>query len=228
MPVRLHVYDLTPANGVLHPVGLGLYHSGVEVDGEEYTFAQGGGIISHPPKAAESEQGHLAFRETLEIGVFEGSSHVVKDAVAALRPHFRGDHYHLIKQNCNHFSDRFCMQLFPSRPNGIPAYINRVAWIGSFMPCLLPNDEDGQQAHAKKREDNGRVSGIRDAFPGHGQTTGSGNERGSVQKKGNEEEVRNRMTEVRRARLKYLNNLQQQHESTVAAATTKDNSVVSS
>ena len=36
--VILHVYDLHDANNYLHSVGLGAYHSGVEVFGVEYAF----------------------------------------------------------------------------------------------------------------------------------------------------------------------------------------------
>lgn len=221
IPVRLHIYDLSPANGVLHPIGFGLYHSGVEVDGEEYTFSQSGGVISHPPKGAETEQGHLVFRETLEIGVFDGTTRVVKDTIGALRTDFRGENYHLIKQNCNHFSHRLCAELFPSLPNPIPPYINRVAWVGSFFPCFLPSEEQQNTAGiaASKKQDARAAT----AFPGEGQrllhvstqSQGSSNvDVGGKATAGSEEEVRNRMTEVRRARLKYLAKLQQEQGET--------------
>ncbi|CAN0178973.1 unnamed protein product, partial [Hapterophycus canaliculatus] len=37
--VTLNVYDLSPVNEFGHPIGLGVFHSGLEVDGREYTFA---------------------------------------------------------------------------------------------------------------------------------------------------------------------------------------------
>lgn len=40
-PVLLNVYDLHPANDWVYPLGLGAYHSGIEVFGEEWTFASG-------------------------------------------------------------------------------------------------------------------------------------------------------------------------------------------
>ena len=48
--VKLNVYDLSPVNEFGHPVGLGVFHSGLEVDGREYTFAGGGGIFDHDPR----------------------------------------------------------------------------------------------------------------------------------------------------------------------------------
>ena len=42
--VYLNVYDLSPANDCLHPAGMGLHHSGVEISGVVYSFGSGGGI----------------------------------------------------------------------------------------------------------------------------------------------------------------------------------------
>ena len=36
--VVLNVYDLSPSNKYLYSIGLGFYHSGVEVNGKEYSF----------------------------------------------------------------------------------------------------------------------------------------------------------------------------------------------
>lgn len=48
--VILNVYDLSPINEWGYPVGLGVFHSGLEVDGREYTYAGGAGIFSHDPR----------------------------------------------------------------------------------------------------------------------------------------------------------------------------------
>ena len=46
--VELAVYDLTPANDWLAPIGFGLHHSGVRIGGQEYTFSNDG-VFSHTP-----------------------------------------------------------------------------------------------------------------------------------------------------------------------------------
>ncbi|KAK9145010.1 hypothetical protein Sjap_004913 [Stephania japonica] len=43
VPVNLNVYDLHPINGSIYWLGLGLYHSGIQVHGVEYEF---GGHVS--------------------------------------------------------------------------------------------------------------------------------------------------------------------------------------
>ena len=45
--VVLNVYDLGPTNEYLYPWGLGTYHSGLQVFGQEYTFAGGSGVFFH-------------------------------------------------------------------------------------------------------------------------------------------------------------------------------------
>ena len=37
-PVRINIYDLGEFNGYLSWLGLGIFHSGVEVHGKEYAF----------------------------------------------------------------------------------------------------------------------------------------------------------------------------------------------
>ena len=56
LPVMLNVYDLSDANTVLHDIGFGIYHSGVEISGTEHTFGQGGGIGEMTPKSAPSNR----------------------------------------------------------------------------------------------------------------------------------------------------------------------------
>nr|AAG40349.1 AT4g17486 [Arabidopsis thaliana] len=48
---------------------------------------------------------------------------------------YNGDTYHLIAKNCNHFTEEVCLQL-TGKP--IPGWINRLARVGSFCNCLLP------------------------------------------------------------------------------------------
>ncbi|MCD7455799.1 hypothetical protein HAX54_029653 [Datura stramonium] len=48
---------------------------------------------------------------------------------------YHGDSYHLIAKNCNHFADEVCSRL-TGKP--IPGWVNRLARVGSFCNCILP------------------------------------------------------------------------------------------
>jgi hypothetical protein len=78
--VILNVYDLSPANDCLYPLGFGLHHSGVEIMGVEYSFASGAGIFEADPKEAAGAK----FRESIEIGAFEGGSSELRMVVSGL------------------------------------------------------------------------------------------------------------------------------------------------
>lgn len=66
MKVTLHLYDLSPVNEALQPIGLGVYHTGVFIGGSEWTFAGGAGIFSHDPR--EPGGGEARFREAVDMG----------------------------------------------------------------------------------------------------------------------------------------------------------------
>ena len=46
MKIYLNIYDLSPANYYLHSLGLGAYHSGVQIGQIEYSFGAHDGNYS--------------------------------------------------------------------------------------------------------------------------------------------------------------------------------------
>mmetsp|Transcript_8811 Transcript_8811/g.18283 ORF Transcript_8811/g.18283 Transcript_8811/m.18283 type:complete len:218 (+) Transcript_8811:345-998(+) len=131
--VFLNIYDLHPANDwcCLYNFGFGLYHTGVQIRDQEFTFSQDG-IFDTPPKAVPPE---VRFRRTIEIGSFHGNESAVRRAISDLSEHFRPGSYHILKRNCNTFSNALCLTL---TGNPIPGYINRMANIGAMFPALWP------------------------------------------------------------------------------------------
>jgi len=130
--VVLNVYDLNPdANDVLYGFGLGLYHSGVQVGGNEWTFASGSGIFSHDPRQA----GGARFREAIEMGSFSGTQRDLDRILDELRDSFKGTNYHILTMNCNSFSEALVTRMLNK---SIPGFVNRMAMIGSYFSCLLP------------------------------------------------------------------------------------------
>jgi len=132
----LNVYDLNPVNTFLNPIGFGLHHSGVEIDGWEYSFAsRGGGIFKIEPKKAKG----VKFYQQIEIGVLqdveEGSK--VIEAIERLRDKFQPEHYDLVEKNCNHFCEAFLRELL-GKP--LPSHVNRMSdlWTAGNMAWLVP------------------------------------------------------------------------------------------
>mmetsp|Transcript_41421 Transcript_41421/g.81168 ORF Transcript_41421/g.81168 Transcript_41421/m.81168 type:complete len:235 (+) Transcript_41421:188-892(+) len=147
LKVILNLYDLSPMNSSLCPLGIGLLHSGVELVGTEYTFAAEAGIFTMEPKSASnmgSMEGGSApavvFREAIELGVFEGTIGDISSVISDLRSEFSESDYHLIFKNCNHFSNALSWSLL-GRP--IPPHVNRLANLAGCFKCLLPKQLQG-------------------------------------------------------------------------------------
>eukprot|EP00959_Pyramimonas_sp_CCMP1952_P021831 459663-Pyramimonas_sp.AAC.1 len=143
--VYLNVYDLHPANDwcCLYNFGFGLYHTGVQIRDQEFTFSQEG-IFDTPPRAVPPE---VRFRRQLKIGTFHGNAAAVRRAISDLTEHFRPGSYHILKRNCNTFSNALCVTLTGNPIPGsyltvdarlCPGYINRLANIGAMFPALWP------------------------------------------------------------------------------------------
>ena len=61
-------------------------------------------------------------------------SHFYK-VLSDIKKDFPANEYHVVNNNCNHFSNEFCQRLVGV---GIPGYINRMAKFGSIWSWLVP------------------------------------------------------------------------------------------
>jgi len=223
--VVLNVYDLSQANDYLVSVGLGLHHSGVEILGREYSYASGGGIFDSSPKEAQGAK----FRNSIELGSFDGGSSELNSAISNLREEFGPDRYNLIRRNCNHFANALVWKLLGRT---IPGHINRLADFGSCCSCFLPRKmleeapvgpggRSGSSYQVFGRPGNGVTSdkkqdgGTSAAFSGSGQTLSDnsstegqsllGSWRGSAGQKKGEESLTDRREKARMAALERMN-----------------------
>ncbi|GMH09571.1 hypothetical protein Nepgr_011412 [Nepenthes gracilis] len=149
----LNVYDLTPLNNFLYWFGLGIFHSGIEVHGMEYGFGAhqypSSGVFEVEPKSCPG----FVFRRSILLGSTDMSSSEFQLFIGQLASKYHGDTYHLIAKNCNHFTDEVCMHL-ARKP--IPGWVNRLARLGSFFNCLLP--EHIQIAAVRRPPDHAIIS----------------------------------------------------------------------
>ncbi|GER27406.1 D-tagatose-1,6-bisphosphate aldolase subunit KbaZ, partial [Striga asiatica] len=133
--VNLNVYDLTSINGYAYWLGLGVYHSAVEVHGVEYAFGaheySTTGIFEGEPKQCDG----FTFRKSILIGWTDLSPGEVTKTMEQLAHKYRGNSYNLISKNCNHFCNDACIKL---TGNPIPNWVNRLARIGVLCKCIIP------------------------------------------------------------------------------------------
>uniref|UniRef100_A0A5B6ZYS9 PPPDE domain-containing protein n=1 Tax=Davidia involucrata TaxID=16924 RepID=A0A5B6ZYS9_DAVIN len=150
VPVYLNVYDLTPINGYAYWLGLGVYHSGVQVHGVEYAF----GAHEHPTTGIFEVEPKLCpgftFRKSILIGRTDMGPKEVRAFMEKLAEEYSGNTYNLITKNCNHFCNDACLQL-AGKP--IPSWVNRLARLGFLCNCVLPAGLNEKKIRHVKAED---------------------------------------------------------------------------
>ncbi|KAI6228943.1 Desumoylating isopeptidase 2 [Aphelenchoides fujianensis] len=136
-PVRVNVYDMYWLNDYASNLGFGIYHSGVEVYGTEYAY--GGhqfpfsGIFTNSPQDVEELGENFKFKESIYLGETALSKKAVDKLVKSLGDDYRGDRYHLISKNCNHFSADFVRELTGLE---VPGWVNRLASVSGSVPFI--------------------------------------------------------------------------------------------
>ncbi|OAY27460.1 deSI-like protein At4g17486 isoform X1 [Manihot esculenta] len=153
VPVYLNVYDLTTINGYAYWVGLGIYHSGVQVHGVEYGFGAhdhaSTGIFEVEPRQCPG----FSFRKSMLIGRTDLGPKEVRSFMEKLSQDYPGNSYHLITKNCNHFCNDVCTKL---TGKAIPRWVNRLARLGLLCNCVLPAELNESRVRQVKSQTNGQ------------------------------------------------------------------------
>ncbi|KAF2301492.1 hypothetical protein GH714_025103 [Hevea brasiliensis] len=124
VPVYLNVYDLTPINGYAYWLGLGVYHSGVQVHGVEYAFGaheySTTGIFEGEPKQCDG----FTFRKTILIGKTEMGLAEVRAVMEELAEEYKGNAYNLIPRTVTISAMMLALDYWFSMQCVLPANLN--------------------------------------------------------------------------------------------------------
>jgi hypothetical protein len=137
-PVMLNVYDLTEsfstANKVMKWFGTGVYHCGVAIHGNEYSYGQTedetSGVFEMEP---ENHPVH-AFKQAVHMGDTCKTEEEVLAIVQELSQVWMGLDYHLLDHNCCDFSNELCKRLDVGQ---VPGWVKSAAGVGSSVNDAL-------------------------------------------------------------------------------------------
>jgi len=139
--IRLNVYNASDDGSQLPSFlkCVGIYHSGVEIEGIEYSFAGVTGIY----ECQKGDYGPLV--ESIDLGLSATPQREISKIISELRSEFRGDTYHIILHNCNHFTEALVNKCMHGK-GAVPGWVNRAARISSFCKCFMNWNQDYVQA----------------------------------------------------------------------------------
>ncbi|EUB58368.1 PPPDE peptidase domain-containing protein [Echinococcus granulosus] len=169
-PVTVNVYDMSWLNEYIGNIGLGVYHTGVEVYEREYCYGGhqfgSSGIFEMTPRDTESLGPNYSFKTSIVVGFTDFTYRDVCTIISNMERDFRGAHYHLLRKNCNHFSSAFVEILCGAT---LPKWINRLAVVSTKLPFIeksIPKEwlTPPQQTETEPRSSRSLRPSVCDAF----------------------------------------------------------------
>jgi hypothetical protein len=135
--VQLTLYDLcTCCNGLAHRAGVGVYHSGIVVDGVEYTYdniltSTGTGVVPHVPYYTDDERRRtLPLRCILSLGSSRLPTEATHELLRGLSSHWHAHAYDIVEHNCHHWCMEAAAALRVAPP---PPWVTRAGAILKFF-----------------------------------------------------------------------------------------------
>ena len=138
-PVWLNIYHLTCLNYFFQFIGLGIYHSTIEIYSYEYSF---GPTKEDDPGFFRNKIGEIGEKLILKEKLYLGNTiYSEKEFIKILElesPYWMGRTYDPFVKNCNHFSKNLSKILLNEDKINFPLYVNRMTKFASFFSSFYP------------------------------------------------------------------------------------------
>jgi len=137
--VFVNVYDIQTFNASLRRLGIGVYHTGVQVYDSEFSYAghkgDWTGVRRSKPRDV-SWMKHALFHETIYMGETSMTEPEVLEVYRGIRKEYKGNMYSPMQFNCNCFTRVFLRRIRVKRK--LPPRISRLKGIAQKLEYLIP------------------------------------------------------------------------------------------
>ena len=137
-PVWLNVYHLTCLNYLLQIIGVGIYHTALEIGSREYSF---GATKDDTPGFYINKTGKISQLLKLKEKIYMGNTiykeNNIEKLLALESPFWMGRTYDPFLKNCNHFTKSFLKVILFKNIN-YPEYINRICKYAQVFSSFYP------------------------------------------------------------------------------------------
>ncbi|KAK9238239.1 PPPDE putative peptidase domain-containing protein [Lipomyces kononenkoae] len=140
LSVVINVYDMLQDSKfapLMWILGIGVYHSAVEIDGREYAYGghEEPGISGvYSSKSKTPLPGGITCKTSILHGYTSYSPAEFHAIISDLSSEYMGTSYNLLYKNCNHFTNSLVLRL---TDRSAPAWLNRATYIGIAIPCII-------------------------------------------------------------------------------------------
>ena len=134
LPIYLNIYDITCFNKILRILGVGIYHTGIQIFDTEFAFYPSNhdrtGVIEESPFSNKK----IHFWRQIKLGETVLPFREIEEIISDLKIEFIASTYDAFDKNCNHFSNEFSKKLLNTE---IPSYLNRISCMTRTLKCFL-------------------------------------------------------------------------------------------
>ena len=134
-PVYLNIYHLSSINYIIQIIGLGFFHSSLEINNIEYSYSatddEGVGIFKN---RFIEESKNIILKEKIYLGNTIFNDEQINEILMLNVPYWLGKSYDPFLKNCNHFTNFFARLLLNEEDLlNYPTYINRFTDYGLYF-----------------------------------------------------------------------------------------------
>jgi len=137
--IYLHVYEPSNPQQNQQVAGFGVFHTGIEIMGQEYSFAggqgsSGSGVFAQRPKEMPPG-GQWKYKQTEYLGSIKMDYKTWQTTLKKIESSFPANRYDMLAKNCNHFTEHVATAI--GLGSRYPGWVNRAAKMGNNFRGLM-------------------------------------------------------------------------------------------